>query len=294
MPRNPWRIVSKASKMLRMNRLRRLACLGIDIALVAYALAFLYRLLLGPFVLDLWLFDISFTRYPKPLTAIAVLLGWRFFLSDWVWNLPVSDWVGRLVSRVGRLVVWGTRVRDKGVEVGGRVGETVARRTPPPPPKRLALLVAGILYAVVVAFNENAYYFDFTPFWSDPITNISSPAGEILTDRMGDEFRFIENIRHVVRADEAILLETDERPYFVNYYLYPRRVYMHDQAIELLERRTTSDPNTEVVLHPHPPDEECPLVRSRNIEWRVHYYPGEPRRNRIEWVAPPQESAGAP
>jgi hypothetical protein len=237
-----------------MSRLRGWARRAIDIALVVYALAFAARLLHGPFELDLGPFDVSFDHFRKPLTAVAVLVFAR-------WGLTVgldSALIAALQERFGS---------------GFR---TVER-----PPARLVALVVGLVWAVAVGFSESLDHFDFRPFWSDPLARISAPS-EMLLERFGEEYAVLEAARRVIPADAAVLLETDQRPYFASYYLHPRRVYMHPSAVEQLDRRNTHAPELRVELHPHPAAEACPLLESRGIGWRFDYYPDEPGRSRVE------------
>ncbi len=251
-----------------------MAVRAIDVALGVYALAFICRLALGPLQLDLWFFEVSFTHYSKPLRVIAVLLFVRLYLSD-------SAWWSAFMAGLRRWLPSWIPLPDGLVHFdGGR------------PPTRLALMVVAMVYAIVIAFAETVDHYDFTPFWSDPVAGIFSPASEVLGERFGDAYRLVEEIRQTLPVDAAILLETDERPYFVNYYLYPRRVYMHSSAVALLERRSTYHPDIPVELHPHPPEEVCPLLSSRAIGWRVYYYPNEPERSRIERIASPLVSEG--
>ena len=146
-------------------------------------------------------------------------------------------------------------------------------------PLRLSILVGGIAACIASSAHTSLGFPSIERFWSEPWTRASESHEEALRRKMGSRHDFIRSVRAAVPAEDGVLLETNERPYFLNYYLYPRRIYLHREGLERIDRlRTSYDqvPDLEIDIHPHTSDVPCPLLESRDIDWQIDSFMRQP------------------
>lgn len=149
-------------------------------------------------------------------------------------------------------------------------------------PVRAALLAGGAAASTVSAAHASLASPAIAHFWTRPLTFATQSERELLAETIGPLRELLDEAERRIPPDAAVLLETTERPYFLAYYLHPRKVYLHPEAAAQLDRANTYDRELEVRLHPHPPDAPCPLIESRNIGWRIHLNARDELEYRVE------------
>ncbi|MEQ8768590.1 MAG: hypothetical protein RL885_32085, partial [Planctomycetota bacterium] len=151
-------------------------------------------------------------------------------------------------------------------------------------PSRM-VLVAGLLLSALFTFNSSTQ--DIERFWSN--------AGQLLTsedsEALGAEYRsmqlFVTRCREQIPEDGKVYLETDQRPFHINYYLLPRRVYLPLDVQKQLDRKNTWASETTTVER-LTGAARAAYLHELGIEWIVHWHGPRSSKNRIERVAKPE------
>ncbi len=241
----------------------RLLLSGLDAGLAMTLLVIVYRLLVGRIYFEIGEIEVSVWQFRNPCTILVLLYLARRIL------------VARLLRRA---------VPDLPRSLHAISGAPVSLQIIPTSqsPGRLLVLVGGLLVSVLLTFNSSTQ--DIERYWSR--------AGEILThehsEAFGPDYRtfmmFIEKCQDQIPENEGIFLVTDQRPFHLNYYLLPRRVYLPLDFQKSLDLRNTYGEDKEGPLPKLDGVARAAFFKQMGVEWIVHWYGPRSSRNRIERV----------
>lgn len=237
----------------------------IDAGLAITVLVLVYRLLVGRIYFEIGEIDVSVWQFRNPCTILVLLYLGRRVL------------VAKLLRRVAPEL---PRTAQPGPGAPASLQIIPASLAP----GRLLMIVVGLLSSVLLTFNSSTQ--DIERYWSR--------AGEILTsehsESFGPEYRsfmmFIDRCQQLIPESDSIYLNTDQRPFHLNYYLLPRRVYLPLDIQKSLDLRNTYG-DASAPLPALDETARAKFFQERNIGWIIDWYGARSSRNRIVRVPAP-------